>query len=777
MPGENAATPTAVGLTARDTVARILIVDDDGFTRMLLKGALEGEHRQVFEAHNGQQALDHWHADPASVDLLITDLNMPGMTGTVLVQTLRREGCRLPIIVLSGNDDVSTAIGVIHDGADDYLLKDENIEETVAFTVNKVLDKAWMEQQNRQLLEALQQSNHDLAAEVVCRQQREAQIQRDYESRTAINRLLESAMAGMALEQQLEAMLDIILSVPWFDVQKMGAIFLLEEQTGDLLLKAERGLTPVQRANCSRLSAVHYGQSPCMRTLEEGKLLFIPHDEMVPDNHCTGISQYGRYIVPVRLQHRTIGVVKLYLAAEHQIHPEEEPFLHSVASTLASVLERKQLEEALKQKAEYDPLTGFANRALFYDRLTQAIGAARRTERDLVLMFIDLDRFKQVNDTLGHEAGDRLLQEASRRIGGCLRGTDLLARLGGDEFTIILPWLTHAFYIEYVARRILEELNRPFFLPQGEASISGSIGITFFPHDAEEMDHLLKNADAAMYQAKEAGRSTFRFFTPAMNEAAMERMKMEHGLVQAWENSEFVLYYHPVIRAQTGQATGVEVQLRWHRPGAGCLRLDAFATHLEQTDLLVPLGLWMLETACRQYANWLESGVPLSRLLFPLSLRQLQLGKTLVEMARAVLEEVPLPPGHLAVEIECAVLMEHWEKTAPLLATLREMGLSLVVGKVGEIPFSPARLQGAAIHAIKPEMTLLAQPMDAGRTALLQGVLAMAKPLGWQVLVPGVETEKMADFLKNNGCDYWQGGYASPAMEADGVTQYLAQWR
>ncbi|MEO5362894.1 MAG: diguanylate cyclase [Magnetococcus sp. DMHC-8] len=771
-------TATSVGLADGSAATRVLLVDDDGFTRMLLRGALEEGACRVFEAPDGRQALDQLRAEPDCVDLVITDLNMPGMTGTCLVQTLRSEGCTLPIIVLSSNDHVGTAIGVIHDGADDYLLKDENIEETVLFATRKVLDKVRMERENRQLLEALQRSNQDLEAEVVRRQQNEAQIQRDYESRTAINHLLSLAMTGLALEQQLESMLEVVLSVPWFRLQERGAIFLVEEKTGDLVLKAARGLTTEQRARCARLSSGRSGHSACWRVLEEGKVLFIAHDRMEPGHHCTGIAECGRYIVPIQLQHRTIGVVKLYLTTDHMVHPEEEPFLLSVASALASVLERKHLEDALKQRAEYDPLTGFANRALFYDRLTQAVITAQRTGKDLVLMFIDLDRFKQVNDTLGHEAGDRLLQEASRRIAGCLRSTDLLARLGGDEFTIILPWLTHAFYVEYVARRILEELNKPFHLPQGEASIAGSLGITFFPNDADNMEQLLKNADAAMYQAKEAGRNTFRFFTPAMNEAAKERIVMAHALAQAWAGHEFFLHYQLRVAAHTGRPCGVEARLCWQRPGVGVVTAAVFGPHLEQTDLLVPVGLWVLETACRQYRHWLEAGHDLAGLVLPLSMRYLQQGAILVEMIRAVLAETQLAPACLEVEISGAVLTEHRDKLLTLLASLQALGVAVGLRDMGVRPFSPAMLQSLAIRSIKLDPALLAEvPDEAGRVALLRGMLALAKPLRWSVVVEGVDTVELAGFLKEHGCDQLQGALYGAPQEAEACTRQLAQWR
>ncbi|MEO5340714.1 MAG: EAL domain-containing protein [Magnetococcus sp. MYC-9] len=757
-------------------VSRILIVDDDGFTRMLLKGALEGGGYRVSEAPDGQQALVWLQANREGVDLLVTDLNMPGMTGTRLVQTLRGEGCALPIIVLSGNDDVSAAIGVIHDGADDYLLKDENIEETVLFAVQKLLDKVRIERENRLLLDALRRSNQDLAAEVVRRQHHEAQIRRDYESRTAINRLLESAMTGLALVQQLETMLDIILAVPWFELQKRGVFFLVDERSGDLLLRASRGLTREQEVRCARLSAAQSHHSACLRAVEEGTILFIPHEAFSQESYCSGITECSRYVVPIYLQHRAIGVMKLYLAAGHQPVPEEESFLHAVASTLANLLERQRLEEAIKQKAEYDPLTGFANRALFYDRLTQAITTAQRTDKDLVLMFIDLDRFKQVNDTLGHEAGDRLLQDASRRIAGCLRSTDLLARLGGDEFTVILPWLTHAFYIEYVARRILEELNKPFFLPQGEASISGSLGITFFPNDASDMEQLIKNADAAMYQAKTAGRSTFRFFTPAMNEAADERVMMEKALVQAWDNREFVLYYQPRVRAETGGVQSVEVQLRWNRPGEGGILPERFMACLEQTDLLVPLGLWMLETACRQYQAWQQAGHLLTALILPLSIRQLQQGTTLVEMVRAVLAETRLPPACLEWELNGASLLPHWEKTLPLLKALQGTGVGLAVRDVGVLPFSPADLQTVGIRSIKIDSRLQENlPANEARATLLRGVAALAMAFSWEVVAEGVETGEQAAFLKASGCHLLQGRCFGPPMEAEALTRLLDQ--
>ncbi|MBF0184544.1 MAG: diguanylate cyclase [Magnetococcales bacterium] len=750
----------------------ILIVDDDGFTRMLLRSALEEGGYQVTEAAEGQQALQTLHGD-GGIALMITDLNMPGMSGTQLVQHLRRDGLRLPIIVLSGNDHVGTAIGVIHDGADDYLLKDENIEATVLFAVQKLLDKVRIEQENRQLLEALQQSNRELAAELLIRQQNEAQIQRDFESRTVIYRLLESAMTGLGLAEQLSLMLQVILSVSWMDLQGKGAIFLLEAKSGDLLLKASHGLSKAQQNACARIGQEQLARALCGQAMTEGRVLFIAHDQVEPGSNCTGMSDSSRYVVPIILQQRPIGVLKLYLAHERQPLPEEGSFLQSIASTLASVLERKQLEEALKQKAEYDPLTGFANRALFYDRLAQSITASQRNGKDLVLMFIDLDRFKQVNDTLGHEAGDRLLQEASRRISGCLRGTDLLARLGGDEFTVILPWLTHAFYIEYVARRILEELNKPFHLPQGEGSISGSIGITFFPNDADNMEQLLKNADAAMYQAKEAGRSTFRFFTPAMNEAAAERVRMERAMSVAWDRREFAIYYQPRVETASGRVLGVEAQLRWQREGE-TVPPDRFMAHLEQTDLVVPVGLWMMENVCQQFHLWRGEGHALQRITLPLSLRYLQQGAVLTEMIQVVLQSAEIAPESLEFEISCAVLMSQWQKMSPIFEQLQSLGVTIALRDVGRTPFAPAILQAARVGLLKLEQEFW-QGVVAGsqQAELLQGWHALSKAMGWRLLAAGVGSAADRELLLAYGCDVMQGQWIAGPMSAAACGDFL----
>ncbi|WP_130471166.1 EAL domain-containing response regulator [Candidatus Magnetaquicoccus inordinatus] len=770
-------TTLATTMVDSGLVYRILIVDDDGFTRMLLRSALEDGGYEVTEAADGEQAL-HEVGGAVAFDLLITDLNMPGMTGTELVQRLRKDGVRLPIIVLSGNNDVGTAIGVIHDGADDYLLKDENIESTVLFAVGKLLDKVRIEKENRQLLEALQHSNKELAAELVIRQQNEAQIQRDFESRTVIYRLLESAMTGLPLSEQLAAMLEVIVAVSWMDLQAKGAIFLLDPHSGDLLLRAACGLSQQQQSSCARVAATQFHQTLCGRALAEGRILFVGHDQHEQGSNCTGISGSSRYLVPILLQQRPLGVLKLYLAHERQPLPEEELFLQSISSTLSSVLERKQLEEALKQKAEYDALTGFANRALFYDRLTQAITASQRNGKDLVLMFIDLDRFKQVNDTLGHEAGDRLLQEAARRIAGCLRGTDLLARLGGDEFTVILPWLTHAFYIEYVARRILEELNKPFHLPQGEGSISGSIGITFFPNDAETMEQLLKNADAAMYQAKEAGRSTFRFFTPEMNEAAAERARLERAITLAWDNREFAIYYQPRVAAKSGRVVAMESQLRWHRETAvvagQAMVAELFLPHLEQTDLMVPVGLWMLESVCRQYHAWMEAGYAIERVSIPLSLRYLQQGMVLLEMIQSVLRETGVPADRLELEIGCAVLLSQWEKMAPLFEMLQGLGVTIALRDVGLTPFSPAILQAAGVRVIKLDRGLwVGLPDDSGRGQMIRGWRAMAEAMGWRLLVDGIDTAEDRQFWQEYGGDLLQGELFAPALSVQACTQYL----
>ncbi|MBF0357093.1 MAG: diguanylate cyclase [Magnetococcales bacterium] len=339
--------------------------------------------------------------------------------------------------------------------------------------------------------------------------------ERIQQSRIAISSLLKIALEPIKLEELLEKALSIILSVPWLSLQSKGSIFLMNDETNELVLVAQKGLAPHLLTACARIPI---GYCLCGRAAQEKKLIYSEHMDHRHDVTFDGIKPHGHYCVPVMFQDKLLGVVNSYIPDGHERNHEETEFLQAMANTIAGLIERKRMEQRLEHIAHHDSLTGLPNRLLFLEHVTKQIARSRRDKTLLALLFMDLDHFKQVNDTMGHNIGDLLLIEASTRVKSCLRDSDMIARLGGDEFTISLPVVAKPEDAGLVAQKIIEELSRPFFLNSQECNIGSSIGISMFPFDGDSPELLLKKADIAMYDVKQHGRNSSKFFKKGMAE-------------------------------------------------------------------------------------------------------------------------------------------------------------------------------------------------------------------------------------------------------------------
>ncbi|MBF0589038.1 MAG: EAL domain-containing protein, partial [Magnetococcales bacterium] len=437
------------------------------------------------------------------------------------------------------------------------------------------------------------------------------------------------------------------------------------------------------------------------------------------------------------------------------------------------VTEQKQLEMELKKKAEYDDLTGLPNRTLFRDRLEQAISLANRYKNSVALMFIDLDRFKQINDTMGHDAGDQLLVEASRRISGCVRESDTVARLGGDEFTVVLPAQIHPNYVELVARKILEQLAAPFLIQEENHFISGSIGITLYPEDGDNLEEILKNADSAMYQAKAAGRNAFKFFTTEMNDSALVRMKLENDLREALENQAFSVHYQPKVSLTTGQLMGMEALVRWEREEGEMVYPDQFIGIAEETGLIEPLGAWVLETACQEAKAWFDNDIRPMRVAVNLSARQLQ-QKHFIETVRGALETSGLPPAFLELEITESMMQENLQQTIATLLKLEQMGVHIAMDDFGTGYSSLSQLKRLPIHTLKIDKSFVRDiTQNSEDAAIITAIISMAKALQLEVVAEGVEDEEQLAFLRQNACCAMQGYFFSRPLHRDDFHQFL----
>ncbi len=434
------------------------------------------------------------------------------------------------------------------------------------------------------------------------------------------------------------------------------------------------------------------------------------------------------------------------------------------------VTDKKNYERQIHQMAHYDGLTELPNRELFVNRLKQALAEANRYQREFPVFYIDLDRFKPVNDSLGHHAGDLLLQQLAARLLACLRETDTLARMGGDEFTVILEseanWEKAEKSAREVADKLLLVMSKPFDLNGREVYLSGSIGIVICPHDGASPNELLKNADTSMYHAKRQGKNCYRFYQPGMSSQAMARLELENELRIALADDLLELYYQPAINLATGHVDYVEALLRWNHPALGSIAPAKFVEIAEECGLMVQLGRWVLETAVKQAAEWHKQGYRL-RMAVNVSLRQFDSPDLVADLSR-VLADYGLPPECLALEITESTVMQNTEHTRRILGLISEMGIPLLIDDFGTGYSSLARLRSLPIQGIKIDRSFVFDIEDEGQhsTQIVDAIIAMTHNLDLQVIAEGVETEQQFQHLKTQQCDFVQGFLISEALPA-----------
>ena len=450
------------------------------------------------------------------------------------------------------------------------------------------------------------------------------------------------------------------------------------------------------------------------------------------------------------------------------------------------ITEREQNEARLSQIANFDGLTGLPNRHLFRDRLHQAMARTQRSGRPFALMFLDIDRFKNINDSLGHEVGDQLLVEVSKVLLHCVRDTDSVAReglepaadgvfrLGGDEFTILAEDLFDRESVGGVAQRILDVLSRPFQVRGHELFISASIGITVYADDGTDLDGLIKQADIAMYRAKEAGRDTYTFFDEQLNRAVRQRHEMEAKLRHALERGEFLLHYQPKADMRSGRITGVEALLRWQPPGEAMVGPDQFIPILEETGLILTVGAWVIREACMQAMAWQRAGLRPLNLAVNLSARQFR-QPDLVGHVAQVVADTGFDPALLEIELTESMLIDESEAVQGILMGLSAMRVGIAIDDFGTGQSSLRYLKRFHVDTLKIDRAFVKDlPDDAEDSAIAAAVIALGQGLGLKVVAEGVETERQLDFLRSRGCDELQGYWLSRPLAADAFARWWA---
>jgi diguanylate cyclase (GGDEF)-like protein/PAS domain S-box-containing protein len=442
---------------------------------------------------------------------------------------------------------------------------------------------------------------------------------------------------------------------------------------------------------------------------------------------------------------------------------DTEQKIIGVASLVQDITERLNTERTIHYMAHHDALTGLPNRRLMQDRLNQAILQARRNQTHVALLFLDLDRFKLVNDTLGHETGDYVLRDVAKRLMKVVREGDTVSREGGDEFVIVLPDLEKPESAQVVANKILHELAKPIEVSGHELTVTASIGISHYPNDATDIQHLLKHADSAMYQAKDAGRNTARFFTSDLNFLLSKRLEVESRLRRGIERSEFFLRFQPQVDVVSGRIVGVEALLRWNDPQQGEIYPKDFISIAEELGLIVPLGEWVFRTACQQIKAWTTEGYKDLTVSVNLSPRQFISRKLLPSMKSALLE-TGIDPSRIDLEITETVAMRNLDQSIEILTELRRVGATISIDDFGVGYSSLGQLKRLPAQTLKIDRSFISQiPDDPNSCSITEAIIAMGKRLHLRVVAEGVETQAQLDFLRANGCDAYQGYlYAKP---------------
>ncbi len=433
----------------------------------------------------------------------------------------------------------------------------------------------------------------------------------------------------------------------------------------------------------------------------------------------------------------------------------------------------KEAEERLRRMAHYDMLTNLPNRMLFRDRLENAINRAKRNGHIIGVMFIDLDGFKLINDSMGHRVGDKLLVEVARRLSTCIRKSDTVARLGGDEFTVIMLDIHSMHSAHVVAKRITKALSKSYILEGKEMYVTASIGIASFPHDGKDVDELIKNADTAMYHAKERGKNNYQFYSEFMNIKVKEKLLLESGIRKALTNNEFAMHYQPQIDSRTEKIIGMEALIRWNHPTKGMLFPNDFLTIAEETDIISQLGEWTINEVCHQIKKWQEGGIEHPRVTVNVSGIHFK-RKDIADFMSKVLKQYQIKPECIILEIDETDIMKDVDRTKAIFDKLNKLGIKISIDDFGMGYSSLSYLKNFSINTLKIEKNFIqSNEKNDVNIAVVRAIINLAKSLDLQVIAEGVETIEQLNFLKENGCDYFQGFYFSKAIDAESITEMI----
>lgn len=594
----------------------------------------------------------------------------------------------------------------------------------------------------------------------------EEQLRRSYQTQSILNDILKISLEDLPLNEQLQKAISKIVSVPFMELAPQGGVFLADKDQEKLILVADQNMPPGLLLKCAN---VPFGRCLCGTAADKKKVIFKKNIDEDHKIKYKGMTPHGHYSVPILARHlddRILGIIVLYVEEGHVPESGEMEFLQTISDALAALIERKQAEETIEHMAFHDPLTGLPNRRLFVDRLNQALPYAKRNNFNMGVLVLNIDRFKLVNEALGHKTGDELLRTVSKRLKERLRQTDTIARSGVDEFDMVLTGPIRVETLGEIAQNTLRDIARPFRVGANEISITASLGASLYPADTEDPSALIENASAAMRRAKEQGGNDFQFYQTSMNAEVNRRWEMENMLSKAVDNREFVLYFQPIVNIKNNAIIGAEALIRWRQPKLGLIEPNDFIHLAEETGQIIPIGTWVLRTACAQGYAWSKMGFDKLQISVNVSGRQIQKGG-LAETIAGVLEETGFDPGRLVLELTESVIIENLKTATATLKELKDIGVDIAIDDFGTGYSSLSSLKLFPFDVIKIDRSFINEiDVDPNSEAIVRATISIADSLSLQVIAEGVETQKQADILRAYRCPALQGFLFSVPLPA-----------
>lgn len=805
---------------------KILYIEDDLGLAELVRLKLKREGYDVVHASIGHQAMMLLHEQ--NFDAVLIDFYLPDMNGLEVLTAIHSFKPKATCIMISGVDDMQLMVNAIKQGAEDFVLKDSGgaYLELLPTTLGKVLLKQRLiaekeaaereKNKNEAFYRSLIEHTNVVAWEYLPSAGRFSYVSTqaekltghslkewtsegfwqaslhpdDYSKITAFCASETHTQEERGLEFQLlkkdgsPLWLRQIISVVEMDSEQSYVVrgFLIDITESKHAMEKQRlaelvfdtineGIMITDADNCIEVVNPAFikitgysfddvkGQNP--RILSSG----------LQDGHFyttlwQSLNNHGHWEGELWNRHKN-GAMYAESASISYVYDEVGKVKRHIA-IFGDVTEKKQAEEKIYYQANYDPLTDLPNRQLFQDRLHLAVASAKRNNTKLALLFIDLDRFKEVNDSAGHEAGDRLLMQVAKRLNECVRESDTLARLGGDEFTVILNNLSNNYDIEHIAKSMLDLLEKPFSLAAGvDAAISASIGIAMFPSDGEDDATLIRYADAAMYRVKETGRNGFEFFTAEMNREAGKHQKFKIAFKDSLQKGEFKVFFQPIWRMNDGHITAVEALVRWLHPEWGMVMPDDFIPVAEESGFIHDLSLFVVNEAVKQIKAWDDAELNKISVAINLSPTQFrQLDSWLAKMYE-VLTGYDIEPHRIKLEITETALMGDTLKLMDILSHAQASGIEISLDDFGTGFSSLSRITGMPLNFIKIDRSFVSQIGQQGRCNVIEAIISMAHSMNCRIIAEGIETAEQLEYLKRLGCDFGQGFLCSQPIPAE----------